>query len=75
MSKRLQVNEAAEYVGVNFRYLEKLRTAGGGPRFIKLPRKVLYDTADLDRWLEFKKQSLTADIPDRRRVNIRSVRT
>lgn len=63
---RVNVQEAAEYVGVSKGMLDKLRTAGGGPRFIKLGKKVLYDTLDLDRWIESKKQSSTADIPARR---------
>ncbi len=71
---RLSAHEAAGYVGVTFRYLEKLRTAGGGPRFIKLARKILYDTADLDRWLESKKQSSTADLPQLRRQRNHAVR-
>ena len=49
---RLTAKEAAEYTGLSHRYLEKLRTAGGGPRFIKFTRKVMYDTRELDRWLE-----------------------
>ena len=31
---------------------DRLRTAGGSPRFIKLGRKVLYDQRDLDQWIE-----------------------
>jgi excisionase family DNA binding protein len=61
--KRLNAQEAADYVGVSKGMLDKLRTAGDGPRFIKLGRKVLYDTDDLDRWIESKKQASTADIP------------
>ena len=60
---RLTAKEAAEYTGLSHRYLEKLRTAGGGPRFIKFTRKVMYDTRELDRWLESKTQSSTADVP------------
>ena len=41
---RLTVEPAAEYVGVSKSMLDKLRTAGGGPRFMKLGKKVLYDT-------------------------------
>ena len=63
---RLTVEPAAEYVGVSRSLLEKLRIAGGGPRFIKLGRKVLYDTADLDRWCEASKRTSTADLPSRR---------
>ena len=63
---RLTVEPAAEYVGVSRSMLDKLRTAGGGPRFIKLKKKVLYDTLDLDRWCESHKQESTADLPSRR---------
>jgi predicted DNA-binding transcriptional regulator AlpA len=61
--KRLNAQDAADYVGVSKSTLEKLRTAGGGPRYIKLSKKVLYDVEDLDRWLESRKQASTADIP------------
>ncbi len=63
---RMKAKEAADYVGVSKSMLEKLRTAGGGPRFMKVGRRVVYDSADLDRWIESKKQASTADIPERR---------
>ena len=62
---RLTVEPAAEYVGVSRSMLDKLRTAGGGPRFIKLGKKVLYDTLDLDRWCESNKQESTARLASR----------
>ena len=61
--KRFKPQEAADYIGVSKGYLDRLRTAGGGPRFIKLGKKVLYDIADIDRWIESKKQISTADLP------------
>lgn len=66
---RLTTKQAAEYTGLAPRYLENLRTSGDGPRFIKLARKVLYDTADLDRWLEARKHGSTADVAARSRRN------
>ena len=63
---RLTVEPAAEYVGVSRSKLNKLRIYGGGPRYIKVGTRVLYDTADLDSWCEASKQQSTADIPSRR---------
>jgi excisionase family DNA binding protein len=64
---RLTVRETASYTRLTKSTLDQWRTAGKGPRFIKAGRKVLYDVADLDRWLEAHKQQSTADIPQMRR--------
>ena len=64
---RLTVKEACAYIPCALSTLSKLRTAGGGPRFIKLGKKVLYDTRDLDAWVEAHKQASTADLPGLRR--------
>jgi len=64
---RLTVTEAAAYIPMPKRTLEKLRTAGGGPRFIKLGKRVLYDVVDLDAWMEAHKQASTSDLPSLRR--------
>jgi excisionase family DNA binding protein len=64
---RLTVSEAAQYVRLAMSTLNALRTAGRGPRFIKLGRKVLYDTKDLDAWLDRNKRRSTSDQPLRRR--------
>ena len=63
---RLTVQETASYTRLAKSTLDHLRVVGGGPYFIKLGRKVLYDVADLDRWLEAHKQQSTADTPQRR---------
>jgi excisionase family DNA binding protein len=60
---RLSVKEAAAYVPVAKGTLDKLRILGGGPRFIKIGKKVLYDMTDLDAWIEEHKQANTADKP------------
>ena len=63
---RMNGIQAGEYVGLSSSMLEKLRTAGGGPRFMKVGRRVVYDSADLDQWIESKKQASTADLPELR---------
>jgi excisionase family DNA binding protein len=60
---RLTVKQAAAYIPLAKGTLDHMRTAGRGPRFIKLGRKVLYDTNDLDAWIEQHKQQSTADSP------------
>jgi excisionase family DNA binding protein len=69
---RLTVREAADYVRLAMSTLNALRTAGRGPRFIKLGRKVLYDTKDLDTWLDRNKRRSTSDEPQLRRRRRRS---
>lgn len=48
--------EAADFVRLSPRTLERLRVQGTGPRYIKAGRgkraKVLYRIADLQEWLE-----------------------
>ena len=42
--------EAAEYLRLSGRTLERHRVAGTGPRFVKAGRRVLYRRDELDRW-------------------------
>jgi len=58
---RLPVEEAARYLGLSVSTLNKLRVFGGGPVFLKLGRRVAYDVADLDLWLETKRRRSTSD--------------
>lgn len=46
----LNTAQAAFYVGLSHRTLEKMRTAGAGPRFRKHGRYVRYHIDDLDSW-------------------------
>lgn len=50
MGKNVRVRAAAEYLGLSKSTLDKLRHFGGGPRYFKLGRIVVYDTDDLDAW-------------------------
>ncbi len=49
--KKLDTVEAAEYLGLGKSTLDKLRVTGGGPAFIKIGKRVVYDPADLDAWI------------------------
>lgn len=43
---------AAEFTNISTAQLELWRSAGGGPRFIKMGRKVLYRISDLREFLD-----------------------
>lgn len=57
----LRTDEAAAYCGSTASTLEKLRCFGGGPRFLKLGRRVVYDPSDLDEWLAKRRRTSTSD--------------
>ena len=63
MTRRiLRTIEAATYVGLSPSTLEKYRTAGSGPRFVRLGgRAVGYDVHDLDEWLDHQRESTDDD--------------
>ncbi|MCC0007827.1 MAG: helix-turn-helix domain-containing protein [Hyphomicrobiaceae bacterium] len=60
--RMLRTNEAAEYCGSSASTFEKLRLFGGGPRYVKLGRRVVYDPADLDEWLAANRRTTTSDL-------------
>ena len=58
----LRTDQAASYCGCSASHLEKLRVSGGGPAYLKpSPRFVVYDTADLDAWLQAGRRQSTSD--------------
>jgi excisionase family DNA binding protein len=48
----LTTPQAAQYIGMSPRFLEKRRLEGGGPPFIKVGRAIRYRETDLDQFLE-----------------------
>ena len=58
---RLTVKQAAAYIPCGVGTLNKLRVIGGGPRYTKPAGRVLYDTRDLDQWIEASARSSTSD--------------
>ena len=59
----LNNNEAAQFLNLSPRTLEKQRVIGGGPRFRKFGRRVLYAVSDLEVWANARSFETTSD-PD-----------
>jgi len=62
----LNTAQAAFYIGLSRRTLEKMRLTGDGPRFRKHGRYVRYHINDLDAWSEAERRSSTSDPGQRR---------
>lgn len=56
-------NEAAQFLRLSPRTLEKQRVIGGGPRFRKFGRRVMYSVPDLNAWADARSFEATFD-PD-----------
>jgi predicted DNA-binding transcriptional regulator AlpA len=57
----LRTPEAARFVGLSIRTLEKHRTYGTGPRYSKLGGRVVYRLDDLQAWVELGAKASTSD--------------
>jgi predicted DNA-binding transcriptional regulator AlpA len=66
-SKKLRVREAADLLRVSKSWLDKKRVAGGGPPFLQLGRRVVYDMKDLENWAASNRRRHTAESPVVRR--------
>ena len=62
----LNTAQAAFYVGLSRRTLEKMRLTGAGPRFRKHGRYVRYHIDDLDAWSLGERRDSTSDDGERR---------
>ena len=63
--------EAATYLRVSIRTLEKCRYLGGGPRFRKFGRIVRYTAADLDEWAKARSFDMTCEYEPYRQGGLR----
>jgi hypothetical protein len=54
-------DEAAGFLRLSPRTLEKQRVTGGGPRFHKFGRRVMYTIADLEAWANERSFEKTCD--------------
>lgn len=53
---------AAEFLGVHRSFLDRRRSEGGGPAFIRLSaRKIVYARSVLDAWLADHERTSTSD--------------
>jgi len=57
----LSTRNAARYLGIGESTLEKLRVLGGGPRFCKPLRRVLYRKTDLDEFMTAHRRRSTSE--------------
>ena len=57
----LRTPEAARFLGVSGRTLEKHRTFGTGPRYSKLGGRVVYRVDDLQAWVDRGAKGSTSD--------------
>jgi predicted DNA-binding transcriptional regulator AlpA len=57
----LRTQEAARFLGLSSRTLEKHRTYGTGPRYSKLGGRVVYRLEDLQAWVELGAKASTSD--------------
>jgi len=62
MDELLTTQEAAKFLKLSPRTLEKLRITGGGPAFIALGRARRYRLEDLQRWVSERVARSTAEV-------------
>jgi predicted DNA-binding transcriptional regulator AlpA len=57
----LRTPEAARFVGLSIRTLEKHRIYGTGPRYSKIGGRVVYSLEDLQSWVQSGAKASTSD--------------
>ena len=57
----LRTPDAARFVGLSIRTLEKHRIYGTGPRYSKLGGRVVYAIEDLQNWVQSGTKASTSD--------------
>ena len=60
-ARYLTNDEAAAYLQLSPRTLEKQRVVGGGPKFRKFGRRVVYAIEDLESWANARACDTTSD--------------
>ena len=61
LQPKLSTPEAARVVGLSPATLASLRTRGGGPPYLKIDSRVVYDPTDLEAWLDERRRTSTSD--------------
>ena len=57
----LNVDQAADLLGLSASTMAKMRLSGNGPVFCKLGRRVVYRREDIDAYLEAARRTSTSD--------------
>lgn len=60
-ARLLRTPDAAELLGLSRRTLEKHRTYGTGPKYLKLGGRVVYRVSDLREWASLGERTSTSD--------------
>jgi predicted DNA-binding transcriptional regulator AlpA len=61
MSPLLTETEVAKRLAISVRSVSRMRTAGGGPRYLKINHSVRYREADLTAWEEAQSRASTSE--------------
>ena len=67
----LTTDEAAVFLRLSPRTLEKQRVLGGGPRFRKFGARVVYARTDLRTWADSRSYGMTSDPGFAQRSSVR----
>jgi predicted DNA-binding transcriptional regulator AlpA len=57
----LRTQEAARFIGLSYRTLEKYRMSGTGPKYMKIGGRIVYAVKDLREWAERSARRATSD--------------
>ena len=57
---KLSVREAAMFLSLSKSTLDKLRVTGGGPEYLMLGRRIVYDPRDLECWAGRRRRANTS---------------
>ena len=57
----LRTQEAARFIGLSYRTLEKYRISGTGPKYSKIGSRIIYAVTDLRDWAERGARRATSD--------------
>jgi predicted DNA-binding transcriptional regulator AlpA len=60
-ARKIPVAEAAAFLGVSKSWLDKHRVHGGGPAYLKIGRRVVYDLNDLEEFAAGRRFRNTSD--------------
>jgi hypothetical protein len=55
----LEPPDAAKFTNLSTTFLARARVDGNGPTFVKVGRKILYETRDLVAWMNSQKRQMT----------------
>jgi excisionase family DNA binding protein len=61
MQPLLTQDEAAEYLKLSVRTMERLRVTSGGPKYLKIRNSVRYRLGDIEAWLASRIVSSTSE--------------